>query len=246
MVNKLIVACLFLIVPMVAALSDPQIDTNPVASGDDVGDLYQRVASSRFVVVGKLVKSLGITKRMTPELVEKMKTSLDAAVGGALYVIHVDSVVCRQGDFQPDSKVSVAQPSTVRIFVPRDEAWFTDGQMKEGLISGRRYLLLLKTPGPEQVAKWTKTYQLQTNSEYYRTEQGSRGVVPMASGNLNELGGGEPLVFDKVSKLCQAVRPPTKSEKLKALKTLTESSDEVLQLEAQKAMAALEGQPINE
>jgi hypothetical protein len=45
-----------------------QIDTPIIAPEHDVADLYARAASSRFVVVGTVLRSEGVSKRMTPEL----------------------------------------------------------------------------------------------------------------------------------------------------------------------------------
>jgi hypothetical protein len=74
-----------------------QIDTERIPPKQDSEDLFQRAAASQFVVIGTITKSVGISKRMTPELLKRVNSEndLSLAFGGTLYTISVESTVCR-------------------------------------------------------------------------------------------------------------------------------------------------------
>lgn len=221
----------------VLAIASAQIDTPPIPPERDVRDLYRRVAASRFVVVGTVVESEGVTKRMTPEVTEKARTDLGAALGGSLYRIRVEDVVCRQSDLAPAVTGAAEVPQVLGIFVPRTFATFPD----EVLLPQRRYLLFLVVPREQEA--WIKTFQLDPAQTYYRTEEGYRGAIPLAQPAAGQPAPAEPPVLDKIRRLCQAMKPSKRADKLAALNKLAKSDDPVLRKEAAEAVSALEKLP---
>ncbi len=228
--NRYMVRAFLLILTLVNAITaKAQIDTPIVAPGQDFGDLYTRAAASRFVVVGTVTRSDGVSKRLTKDLEAKIKAegNLSLMVGGSLYVIEVENTVCRQGDFRVRSTTSSEIPQTVYIFLPRDEPAVVDNHQREMLLPGQRYLLFLVALDQETFERWTTTYDLDPHRSYFRGEQRARGVVPLKPGELG--------VLEKTTRLCEAMRPPEVAQKLAALKKLKDSGDTVLEKEARAA-----------
>lgn len=212
-----------------------QIDTPMIPPERDLGDLSRRASSSRTVVVGTVTKSEGVTKRMSASVLEKMRTSLDEAFGGSLYTIQVQESLCKEENFRPGSTVGVHDEDKVYfLYVPRDEPLWMDGFQKESLQEGRRYLLFLQSPNPSVERMWLSSFQLHPKRRYYRGTQRSRGIVP-----LNDSSPKGQAVLEKVTELCQAVRPPKLSDKLANLKGLVDSDDPILRVEAQLAIEIL-------
>ena len=61
-----------------AGTAKAQIDTPMVAPESDFGDLYKRAAASRFVVVGTVTRSEGVSKRWTMDLEASKKEAREA------------------------------------------------------------------------------------------------------------------------------------------------------------------------
>src|SRR5580765_347251 len=108
---------LFLLSMFNAFTAVAQIDTDRVPSAVDTGDLYLRATASRFVVIGTVVSTHGVGRRMTPELLRRVKAESDISLttGGGLYTIRVESTVCRQTDFKADEHSSSDAPKTVYV-----------------------------------------------------------------------------------------------------------------------------------
>jgi hypothetical protein len=238
-----------LLIAFSAPFSNAQIaiDTERIPPEHDSNDLYRRAAASRFVVIGTVVKTEGIAKRLSQSDVEKMKrptasgthVSLDGVVGGSLYTVEVENTLCRESDFRP-SATQTNPTKTVSIFLPRDEPMFKDGHQRATLVVGQRYLLFV-VPSPEQERqKWIQAFQLDPKNDYYRTEQSSRGVVPVQQHQVASMKGQS--VLERVTKLCQALRPVELTEKLQAVRILARSDDPVLRREAIEAETALQAQ----
>ena len=228
-----------------------QIDTERIPPEQDSSDLYRRAAASRLVVIGTVVKSEGIGKRLSQSDIEKMKRpapngtivlSLDGTFGGSLYTVQIENILCRQADIHssaPDAPEISRPGQFAHIFVPRDEPMFTDGHEREMLLAGQRYLLfLVLTPQPVRKG-WVDSFQLDPKQEYYRGEELSRGVIPLPE---NRKAQKQPLVLRRVAQLCHALRPVTLAGKLAALRTLAASRDPVLKEEAGVAVKALQAQ----
>ena len=214
---------------MIAGIAYAQIDSPVVVPEQDSSNLFERAAASRFVVVGTVTQIDGVTKRLTKDLETKIKAdgNLSLIVGGPLYVIAVESIVCRQEDFLVKSTGSSAVPKQVYVFVPRDEPEWVDGKEREVFSPGERYILFLTLPDQKTLDRWITIYDLDPQRPYFRGEQRGRGVVPLKpkAGHI----------LDQVSRLCGAMRPPELAQKLTALKDLENSGDPVLEEEARVA-----------
>lgn len=217
-----------------------QIDCEMTPPAKDFGDLYERAAASRLVIVGTVVKEEGVSPRLTQEAMEKM-TSLP--LGGPLFTVRVEGQVCRQEDFQAGSPVSADNPQAIYIFLPPES--MTNGHCQEGLwgSESKRYLFFLVEPSQEIQKEWTEKYKLDPTRVYYRGEEGDRGIVPLAQPTPDNRTPKQPAVLDKVRQLCAAVRPPKLSDKLAALDKLGHSIDPILQREALIAEKSLRAQP---
>ncbi len=229
------VRALLLVLTIANPMTATQIDTPIVAPEQNLVDLYTRAAASRFVVVGTVTRSDGVSKRLTKDLEAKIKAegNLSLMVGGSVYAIAVENTVCRQSDFRAQSPASSEAPQTVYIFLPRGEPAVVDNHQKEMLLPGQRYLLFLVAPEQKILDGWTKTYDLDPNRSYFRGEQLSRGVVPLKPTELD--------VLQKITRLCEAMRPAEVAQKLAALKRLENSGDPVLEKEAREAEEDLRG-----
>ena len=174
-------------------------------------------------MVGTVVKTEGVSKRLSQSDIERMmrptpsgttSVSLDGVFGGSLYAIDVENTVCRQADFGPSARHINNTIQSISIFVPRDEPMFTGGHQREILVVGERYLLFL-TPSPEEVRhKWIESFQLDPKRDYYRTEELSRGIVPLRHSQGTSMQG--PSVLERLTQLCQALRPAELAAKLEA------------------------------
>jgi hypothetical protein len=209
-----------------------QIDTPPVPPEQDLGDLFQRAAASRFVVIGTIVKSRGVAKRMTPKLVDEVRKEgdLSLTLGGTLYTLKLEKTLCRQADFHVKNVQTneASMPElAVHIFVPRNLAAYPS----ETILEGHRYLMFLVVPKEQE--EWTTTYQLDPKKVYYRAQGGYRGAVPLDGSN-------QPVVLEKLGQLCQAVSPSPVADKLSALEKLVASQDPVLEREASLAIKELQ------
>ncbi len=217
-----------------------QIDTPPVPPDRDSGELYQRVAASRFVVVGEVSQCQGVGERMTPELSARIlkQGDLSLARSGTLYTITVESTLCDRAcseDGEPE--VSPKAGDSLYIFVPRDDPYFADGHLRETLTPQRRYMLFLVEPPRETTDLWLKTYSLDPTRTYYRGEHRSRGIIPLPT---TTEGTKQPPVATQVTQLCQALRTPTLQGKLDALKQLAKSEDPVVKEQAEIAHKKLQ------
>jgi hypothetical protein len=109
--------------------------------------------------------------------------------------------------------------------------------MREEFMPGQRYLLFLFAPDQKILNRWTATYELDPNRPYFRGEQLSRGIVPLKSTELD--------VLQKITYLCEAMRPAEVAKKLAALKQLEKSGDPVLKKEAREAEESLRMAGVN-
>lgn len=239
--NKKIATSLIFVITTVSALG--QIDTPHIPPERDLRDLYARIAASQLVVVGTVVNESIASKRVPPNDIQAARASLDDPVDGWLYTIRVEKTLCGDSNFddptaQSYQKSLVRNQKMVYIFVPQDEPLFRGGYRKEDLIRGHRYLLFLVSPPPERQKKWVDSLELDPARTYYRGEELSRGVIPLALDNLKPE---QTPVLDKVTRLCQALQDPL--DKISALKRLINSGDPILQSQAEAALEALQAKP---
>jgi hypothetical protein len=201
----------------------------------EIGDLYRRAAASRFVVVGKVVKLDLVVDRSWKRL------TMDESFGGYLYSIAIEKTVCRHADFSAPANVVNAPPRgeadpVAYLFAPY-EPLVPGG---ERLQLGQRYLLFLVLPDQQQQKEWTDSLHLDPLKVYLRAEEQARGVVLLPPQDTDNPAAKQPEVLDKVTQLCQAMRPASVTEKLQALQKLAASDDPVLSHEAAEAMQALQ------
>jgi hypothetical protein len=197
-----------------------------------LGELYRRISASRFVVVGTVVTSNEILER-------GKRPSMDDDAAGQLYTIATEQVLCRQEEASPNTATSPGgSQREFHLFVPAEP--FVEGvQEKERLSRDQRYLLFLAVPDQKQQKIWTDSFALDPQFVYYRGEELSRGVIPLARPTAENPNPLQPAVFDKVTQLCQAMRQASLEDKLTELNRLAASDDPVLRKEAQEAMFAI-------
>lgn len=107
-----------------------QIDTTAMPPGKDLRDLYQRAATSHFVLIGTVEKAEGVGRRLSESDKEKMMTPASdgkaivelPSLGGSLYTIRIETTLCRQREFRiapvRDSQVPQDSGQVVYVFVP--------------------------------------------------------------------------------------------------------------------------------
>ena len=229
----------FLILTLAPSIIRAQIDTERIPPSQDSRDLYRRAAASQLVVVGTVVASEGVSKRTTEELVQSVKTESDLSlmVGGSLYTIHIEDILCREADFRTEVSTPHPTPQTLYMFVTRDEPLYVDSHRREALVAGQRYLLFLVTPPTRVVQNWITSFQLNPKHDYYRGEELSRGVISLSQDAH------DPKLLQRVTQLCGALKPANITDKLAALKKLSTSDDPLLREEATLAEAALKSHP---
>ncbi len=237
---KNLLSSLFLIM-CCANIAASQIDTERIPPALDNGDLYRRAAASRLVVIGTIVKTEGISERLTPALIEQMKKGVSPGGGGSLFTIESEETVCRRSDFDVsdidvNGPVIADHPQTVHIFIPFDEPAASPGRFQEVLIPGGRYLLFLTETGSQQSREWIDVYQLDRSVVYYRGVEQNRGVIPLVQATSTDRAPKQPDILDRVRQLCNAVRSPKPEEKLAALQKLAASPDPVLEHESQEGV----------
>ena len=222
-----------------SALISQTVPNRKVLSGEEVermwksqqelGDLYKRVAASRFVVVGTVSKDELVGTRGAP-------TSIDSDIGGNLYTVTIEDTLYRKEDLNSQSATSSISPNEVDVFVP----YMPLASGKERLELGQRYLLFLVVAEEDKQKEWTHTFTLDPQRTYYRGEELARGVIQIAQPTVDNPTPVQPQVLEKVTRLCTALREPELPQKLRALNQLAASDDPLLRKEAQEALIALQ------
>lgn len=212
-----------------------QLDTESIPPWQDQRDLYARAAASRLVVIGTVINSQGISKRIAPDdLEERLRNG--TTLGGSLQTVQVEEIVCRQSDFDSVAPNVDSRPQPLYLFIPFDESDLPNGDFREALLPNHRYLLLLAELDTPSLSA---AYQLDSNRIYYRGEGHNRGVIPLAPETPTGQAQSAPEVVDKFRKLCGAMRPTKPDDKLALLQQLAESGDPVLEKEAEIAKNAV-------
>jgi hypothetical protein len=225
-----------------AASARAQLDTESTPPDQDQNDLFARAAASRLVVIGKVVESQGVPKRIPPEaLEERLKNG--TARGGSLVTVQLEETVCRQSDFDRNAPQVEEGSRLLYLFIPFDDSDLPAGRYREVLLPQHRYLLLLEALDPRSLSV---TYQLDSSRSYYRGEEENRGVVPLDVPRPSTRTQNPPEVVDKFRKLCAAMRPANAEDKLALLQQLADSGDSVLQKEAENAIKAVKAKIVLE
>lgn len=225
------IACLLLglLIPAKA-----QLDSESIPPELDQRDLYARAAASQVVIIGLVVKSEGALPRLLPGESSRWRSSSGRDRRAGLYTVQVDETVCRQTDFDSAASKVDSRPQPFYLLIPFDESDLPEGDFREAIVPGRRYLLLLTELDSRALSA---TYELDPNRIYYRGTGHNRGVIPFEPQTL--LGHNPPEVVDKFRRLCDAMRPSKPEDKLALLQQLADSGDPVLEREAKIAMNAV-------
>lgn len=219
-----------------ATLVRAQIDTESIAPEQDQRDLYTRAAASRLAIIGTVVSSEGVLPRRLPGQSDRWHSSSGKDRRASLYIVRAEETVCRQSDFESAAPDSVNESQPFYLFIPFDESDLPNGDFREEILPGRRYLLLLHLLDNHSL---NAEYELDPNQNYYRGEGHNRGVIPLEQQTPAGLSRTPPEVVEKFRKLCSAMRPPKPEDKLALLRQLIESGDPVLEKEAEIAENAI-------
>ncbi|HLG17502.1 MAG TPA: hypothetical protein VJH03_23865 [Blastocatellia bacterium] len=147
---------------------------------------------------------------------------LGKVVGGMLFVLQVENILCGRTDF--DARVTIARPKPQKILVFKkyDREFYEGGYYQ----LGQRYLVFL-TPHREQKDLATK-YRLEAGTTYYEAFEGERGLISLTEE--------EPPPVAKIRQFCRAVRPAGPDVKIRRLSRLLSSGDAELEQAAVQAI----------
>lgn len=228
----------------------------------DANGIAARLAASDFVVTGTVERVGSIFTRLyksrLPEY-EKLAQEGRAFIMDNdtldLYVIRVDSTLCRKSDFQPNS-ARMPQLKDIYLVNPHEGALagFHLAYRNEFLQSGTRYLFSLGVD-PEVDAKMEK-YDLDPKLPYYRVLHHSDGAIQLPTAEQRgNAGAFKPFgyqsdkdlatpVLNIATAICQAVQPPNTLQKTDGLERLKSSPDPTTRQNADIALKLLRGEPI--
>jgi hypothetical protein len=231
--NLIVTIPLVLAINLYTQVVDSETTQQYIKRQQELGNLYERAAASRFVIIGTVAKHEIVSNRLQP-------ASIDSNIGGDLYSITVTTTLCRNAEFRFDATEDAIAEGTVYLFVPYKPYGLEDGHRKEHLTVAQQYLLFLTQPSKRKLKEWTKAFELDSHRTYYRGEQLSRGVILLAQPTAENPVPKQPEVLDKVTQLCQALSPPKLQDKLAALRKLVASEDPILHKEADIAIKHLQ------
>jgi hypothetical protein len=143
---------------------------------------------------------------------------ISESVGGSLYVLQVEEILCAKIDFDVTARKPRPKPDKILVFKDR-----IDGEYYQ---LGQRYLVFL-TPHREQKDLATK-YRLEAGTTYYEAFEGERGLISFA--------GEEPAPVAKIKQFCRSLRGTDPNVKIRRLTSLHRSGDPELELAAGQAI----------
>lgn len=193
-------------------------------------ELYYLVSSGEFIGVGRVTGVSPAGKRLTAEELQSLD-DLSKTLGGEVYTFHVEALVCARTDLQPGVLRPKIEGRDRYVFQRRDENFYDKAHYQVG----QRYLMVFVPLANQQTLQ--KKYKLTHDVIYYEAFEESfdegRGLVPLTDANL-------PWI-NKLRIFCQALAPLGREQKLRALRSLSTSSDYELRESARKAIANIEG-----
>jgi hypothetical protein len=195
------------------------------------GVIFRKVLDSDLIVVGSVIKREGVAKHLNREQVKKVD-DLSKTLGGTLYTIEVESLVCAKSDLKAGAVRPQIARKDVYVFVKRDAPMFQNGNRREEFREKERYLVLL-TAIPEQAAL-VENYSLDPKNVYYRAVNGESGVISIPDDKNR--------VLSDLRRFCGALAPSDSDGKLKLLDLLKRSSEGDLRQSAEDALTLLKGQ----
>jgi hypothetical protein len=215
--------------------------------------LYDRLSASDFVVRGKLLDMKAVIKRLSLFSVDELRRMRNMEwMGGSLFTIEPQEILCRQSDLVPSSLAAEPPAGRLYIFVPWRVPERDPGRVFEydrnrlfvnefpAVALGREYLLLLrKTPHQEDL---TSKNELDPVVTYYRTVEGDLGAVelPDATDRGRRQDFVTPLV-SAITALCEAVKAPDVETKIRNLQAVRDhSADPAWRQSVDAAISALQ------
>jgi len=220
-----------------------QLDTESIPPELDQRDLYARAAESRLAIIGTVVSSEGVLPRRLPGQSDRWHSNAGKDRRASLYIVRLEETVCRQSDFENGAPESAEESQPFYLFIPFDESDLPNGDFREEILPGQRYLLLLHLLDSHLL---NAEYELDPNRTYYRGQGHNRGVIPLEPQTAAGRSHAPPEVVEKFRKLCSAMRPPKPEDKLALLQQLADSGDPVLQKEAENAINAVKAKMVPE
>src|ERR1700680_3552599 len=122
-------------------------------------------------------------------------------VGGSLYTIHIEDMLCRKADFKTEVSTPHPTPQTLYMFVARDEPLYVDSHRREVLVSVRHTCSSWCRLRP----RWSRTGSVHSNlirnMITIAGEELSRGVVPLSQDT------NDSKLLERVTQLCGALKP---------------------------------------
>lgn len=190
-----------------------------------LGEICRLAYSSDFIVIGTVIQSRPIPKRLSNDEVEKLD-DLSKTLGGVLYTFQVEKILCSRADLTLDVRKTQASSERFFIFKIRDTRFFQEEIYQDK----QRYLIFL-TAIPHQ-NQLLNQYNLEKGQIYYRAFEGGKGLVPLSNDDL-------PLL-NKLKQFCAAISPSSPQEKIRRLNNLALSSDPELKQSAIEAIKIIQ------
>ena len=203
--------------------------SDQVPTGPDLDDLYARLSESTFVVKARVRTSKAVLRRDLPKATQvgpnlwKLPSLQEKDLGGTLFTVAVEEVICWQGDFAATLSARQTFPDVVHVFVSSADPLYARSRFdpnrlnrREYLLPGREYLLfLMEPPGQDMLVS---TYELEPGVTYYRAFEGQRGAVALPDAAYPE----RPFTFvtplvKAVTTFCEAVKGPDPATRIRQL-----------------------------
>jgi len=213
---------------MLFGLTHPAINCvgmNPELAKTNDNALFRLASSSEFGVVGTVVDTTGVRKRLPPEQLAKLD-DLSKVLGGTIFKIHIEEVVTRRTDFGKVRPSTSFPTGDLFIFRKRDAAYFPNELYQRV----QRYLIFVN-PISNQT-ELAKSYELDSKTTYYQAFDPNQGIVRLKSLE-------DPFVL-RFRQLGQAIQPSDPNEKLQRLSVLSKSRDSELSQMAAEAIKLIQ------
>ena len=182
-------------------------------------DLFRLAHGSDVIATGTVSARTPRGKRLTEQELLKLD-DLSKALGGVLFTLDVDELLCVKTDFTPGVRRPQVPNKKLLIFKKRDSRFFSSEQYA----LGHRYIAFLKVlPGQEQLVK---EYQLDSGPVYYEAFEGKTGLVDLPA---------DDSFLTSVKAFCQALAPTSGGAKIRLLDRLAQSADPGLKDSATQA-----------
>jgi hypothetical protein len=187
-------------------------------------ELLRLATRSDFAFLGTLVGRNGVVKRLSNEELVKLDDGRKA-LGGTLYIFHVEDVVIKRTDFGIDASRPAFANDNILIF-KREGSPYSPNEL---YIKGKRYLVFVSEI-PDQMKLMTD-YKLEDKKTYYQAFDIDKGIVQIENNT-------EPFLL-KLKQLGDAVKPLDPRVKLQRLKALSKSRDAELKESARAATSLI-------